>query len=251
MGVAAEPQSFGHINNMHHPTRPTERPITRLWAPALALAFCSLLTTGCRGAPLRPAEFLADSVNGFSGFQGTNGWSYGYRDRTADADRNYSQTTDFQLIRHFGSDPLNGLSRHSDFSTGKLWVLQDGLNRTALWAEGGSSNGTTELAEQDKVEHWAVRRWVSTAGGPGTISGHIAKILPWGRRDSGRVLIVVDGATVFTAALHTSSEADRDSVYIGGTNYSVNARGYPKTGIVFAGLGDHAQNVARSARLGL
>jgi hypothetical protein len=101
---------------------------------------------------------LADSMSGFSGTQGANGWSYGYWDRTADTDKSYSQTTDFQLIRHFGRDPINGTSSRSDFTTGKLWILQDGRYYTALWAEGCSSNGTTELASQAKVEHSAVRR---------------------------------------------------------------------------------------------
>ena len=211
-----------HHDIMHHPTGLTKKHTTRLWALALALVVCSLLTTGCRTASLRPSEMLADSISGFSGTQGANGWSYGYWDRTADTDRSYGQTTDFQLLRHFGSDPINGLSSRSDFTTGKLWILQDGRYYTALWAEGGSSNGTTELAAQAKVEQWAVRRWVSTANGPVTISGHVAKILPWGVRDSGRVHIVVDGATVFSAALDPSSEWP-GAIYIGGTNYSVNA----------------------------
>ena len=170
---------------------------TRLWAPALALAVCSLLTTGCRTASLRLPEMLADSISGFSLTQGANGWSYGYWNRTADPDKNYSQTTDFQLLRHFGSDPIHGT---------RSWILQDGdgLYYTALWAEGGSSNGTTEMAAQAKVEHSAVRRWVSTANGPVTISGHIAKILPWGGKYN-QVHIVVDGATMFSAALHSST----------------------------------------------
>jgi len=150
-------------------------------------------------------------VTGFSGKQGANGWSYGYWDRTADTDKSYSQTTDFQLLRHFGNDPINGVSSQSDFTPGKLWLLQDGRYYTALWAEGGSANGTTKLAPQAKVEHWAVRRWVSAVNGPVTISGHAAKILDWGDVDSGQAQIVVDGATVFSAATHGRN-----------TNYSVN-----------------------------
>jgi hypothetical protein len=164
---------------------------------------------------------VADSMSGFSGKQGADGWSYGYWDRTADTDKSYSQTTDFQLLRHFGSG-----FNHSDVSTGKRWTLQDDLYFTTLWAEGGGSNGTWEGARA-RVEHWAVRRWVSTANGPVTISGRIAKILPWGSpefRDSGRVHVVVDGATVFSAALDPSLEWPGPTPpYIGGTNYSVNA----------------------------
>ena len=93
-----------------------------------------------------------------------------------------------------------------------MWTLQDGLSLYGPLAEGGSANGTTQLAPQAKVEHWAVRRWVSTVNGPVTISGHAAKILDWGDGDSGQAHIVVDGATVFSAATHGR-----------GTNYSVNA----------------------------
>src|SRR5687767_13787741 len=94
---------------MQHPTRPMRRDTTRLWITALALAVCSLLTIGCHRASLPHSAFVADYVSGFSGKQGANGWSYGYWDRTADTDKSYSQTTDFQSIRHFGSDPINGL----------------------------------------------------------------------------------------------------------------------------------------------
>lgn len=116
------------------------------------------------------------------------------------------------MLRYFGSDPINQVSNHSDFTTGQLWTLQDGLYYTALWAEGGSANGTTKLARQAKVEHWVVRRWVSTFNGPVTISGHAAKILEWGDVDSGQAHIVVDGVTVFSTATHG-----------GGTDYSINA----------------------------
>lgn len=185
---------------------------TRLWATALALAVCSWLTAACHTSSLQPPETIADSIRGFSGEQGANGWFYGYWDRTADTDQSYSQTTDFQLLRHFGSDPINQVSNHSDFTTGQLWTLQDGLYYTALWAEGGSANGTAKLAPQAKVEHWAVRRWISTVDGPVTISGHAAKILEWGDVDSGQAQIVVDGATVFSAVTHGR-----------GAHYSVNA----------------------------
>jgi hypothetical protein len=174
------------------------------------LGVCSLLTTGCHTGSLPSPEIVADSSSGFSGKQGANGWSYGYWDRTADTDKSYNQTTDFQLLRHFGNDPINGLSRRSDFTTGNLWLLQDGRYYTALWAEGGSANGTAESAAQAKVEHWAVRRWVSTVDGPVTISGRAARILDWGDADSGQAHIDVDGTTVFSTATYKHD-----------TNYSV------------------------------
>lgn len=170
---------------------------------ALALAACLSLATGCRVAVLPASEIVADSVSGFSGEQGANGWSYGYWDRSADTDKSYSQTTDFQLLRHFGSDPINNLSGRREFTTGKLWNLQDGLYYTSLWAEGGHPNGAMDLGTYAQVEQWAVRRWVSTTKGPVTISGHAGKVMPWGENWGGGVkaLIVVDGTTLFDTDL--------------------------------------------------
>ena len=185
---------------------------TRFWVTALEVAVCLLLTPGCQPASRQPSERVADSISGFSGEQEANGWSYGYWNHTADTDQSYGQTTDFQLLGHFGGDPINQVSNHPAFTTGKLWTLQDGLYYTALWAEGGSANGTTKLGPQAKVEHWAIRRWVSLVNGPVTISGQAAKILDWGDVESGQARIVVDGETVFSAPTH-----GRD------TNYSVSA----------------------------
>lgn len=187
---------------------------TRLWGAALALAVCSSLTTGCHTASLPPSAIVADSVSGFSGKQGANGWSYGYWDRSADTDKHYSQATDFRLLRHFGSDPINNLSGRREFTTGKLWNLQDGLYYTSLWAEGGHPNGTMKLGTYAQAEQWAVRRWVSTTNGPVTISGHAGKVMPWGENWGGGVqaLIVVDGTTLFSADIDNR-----------GTNYSIDA----------------------------
>lgn len=188
---------------------------TQLWAATLAMAVCSLLAAGCHTSSLQPSETIADSVRGFSGKQGANGWFYGYWDRTADTDQSYSQTTDFQLLRHFGSDPINQLSGHPEFTTGKLWTLQDGLYYTSLWAEGGHPNSAMKLGSHAQAEHWVVRRWVSTANGSVTISGHAGKVMPWGEKWGGgcQALIVVDGTTVFSAAMDNR-----------GTNYSINTR---------------------------
>ena len=174
---------------------------TRLRVTALALAVCSCLTAGCHTSSLQPSEVVADSVRDFSGKQGDRGWSYGYWDRSADTDKRYDQATDFQLLKHFGSDPINGISGHSEFTTGELWNLQDGLYYTSLWAAGGHPNSPVKLGEHAEAEQWAVRRWVSTTNGPVTISGHAGKVMPWGEKWSGGVqtLIVVDGTTLFRA----------------------------------------------------
>lgn len=93
---------------------------------------------------------------------------------------------DFQLLRHFGSDPINRLSDRPEFTTGKLWYLEDGVYYTSLWAEGGHPHGTMDLGAYARVEHWAVRRWVSTTSGLVNISGHAGKTMPWGENWGGR-----------------------------------------------------------------
>jgi hypothetical protein len=178
------------------------------------MAVCSLPTSGCHSASIPPAEVVADSVAGFSGEQGAHGWSYGYWDRSADTDKSYDQEADFQLLKNFGSDPINRISGRTEFAVGKLWNLQDGVYYTSLWAEGGHPHGTLHLGDYAQVEQWAVRRWVSTIDGRVTISGHAGKVMPWGENWAGgvRTLIQVDGDTLFRADIED-----------GGSDYSVEA----------------------------
>ena len=187
--------------------------VTRRRIITLSLSICSWIATGCHTA-LPPSQVVANSVNDFSGRQGEKGWSYGYWDVSADTDKSYDPTTDFRLLRHFGSDPINGISGHSEFTTGELWNLQDGVYYTSLWAAGGHANSPNKLGNHAAAEQWAVRRWISTFNGPVTIIGHAGKVMPWGENWSGGVqsLIVVDGATLFRAAVGNQK-----------TNYSINA----------------------------
>jgi hypothetical protein len=172
------------------------------------------LTTGCHAAPPRPPEpeVVADSVRGFSGRQGADGWSYGYWDRTAAPGAEYAPATDFRLLKHFGGDPINGLSGRREFTTGELWTLEDGRFYTSLWADGGHPNSASRLGAHAAAEQWAVRRWVSTVDGAVTVSGHAGKVMPWGANWAGgcQARVVVDGVTVF------STPADER-----GTDYSV------------------------------
>lgn len=168
----------------------------------LTLAACSL-AAGCRAkSPRDPSsDVIADSVSGFSGEQGANGWSYGYWDRSADADGIYDPITDFQLLVRFGGD--NELSSRDEFTTGDLWNIENGLYYTSLWAEGGHPHAVMDLGDYAQAEHWPVRRWVSTVDGPVTLSGRLGKVMPWGENWQGacRARIVVDGTTVFDAPM--------------------------------------------------
>ena len=189
--------------------------VTRGRVIVLLLSVCSWLATGCHTASQTPSVVVADSVSDFSGKQGGKSWSYGYWDLSTDTDKRYDQATDFRLLKHFGRDPINGISGHSEFTTGELWNLQDGMYYTSLWAAGGHPNSATKLGKHAAAEQWAVRRWLSTTNGPVTISGHAGKVMPWGENWSGGVqtLIVVDGAALF----HTAVENQR-------TNYSFEAK---------------------------
>lgn len=160
-------------------------------------------------------EVVADSVQGFSGRQGMNGWTYGYWDESSDSNGKYDQARDFQMLRNFGEDPINRLSGRTEFTTGKLWYLQDGRFYTSLWAEGGHPHGDLNLRMYANAKHWTVRRWVSTVNGRIEIRGHAGKVMPWGQNWSGsvRFLVVVDGDRIY--------EAEADD---GGQKYSITAK---------------------------
>lgn len=170
---------------------------------ALALIAASFLAAAPVTSPPPTPSVIADSVREFSGEQGANGWFYGFWDRSADRDDTYDPATDFQLLRHFGRDPKNGLVGHSEFTTGELWYLEDGRFYTSLWAEGGHPHGKLDLGSYARAEHWVVRRWVSTVAGVVTIRGQAGKVMPWGANWRGGVqaLLVVDGKPLYRADL--------------------------------------------------
>ena len=153
------------------------------------------------------AEVLADSVSGFSGAQGEQGWSYGYWDRSADSDGVYDPKQDFQLLQHYGDDPVNGLSKRPEFVTGPLWYLEDGRFYTSIWAEGGHPNAAMELGPYEQVEHWVVRRWSSPLAARISISGRAGKTMPWGASWSGgcEARVVIDGELVFSTLMGNES----------------------------------------------
>lgn len=148
-------------------------------------------------------EVVANSVADYSGVQGKDGWHYGYWDRSGDSDDQYNQTSDFKVLKHFGTDTKNGLSKHEAFETGDLWYCEDGRFYTSLWARGGHANHNSRLGSMDVAEHWAVRRWISNTSGSLTISGHAGKVMPWGANWGGACqgIIVVDGKTVLSTVL--------------------------------------------------
>jgi hypothetical protein len=120
-------------------------------------------------------QVLVDSVADFSGVQGHKGLFYGYYNKTLDggASAVYDYTTDFMLMSTFaGSHSLQA------FATAPAWVVDDRVGGvwTMLWANGGHPNGILTSGGRQSVEHFAVRRWVSTYTGLVIISGTLAKL---------------------------------------------------------------------------
>lgn len=133
-------------------------------------------------APIQSGTAWADSATGFSGVQGSNGWSYGYYHRSADANPGYDPGTDFNA-----TDPNFG------FVNG-TWQLGAGGDPAAnppnvvigpLDMHPNSVGG----------EHWAVRRYTCPAAGRLRIAGLLGNLSGLG---STTARLFVDGAQVFT-----------------------------------------------------
>jgi hypothetical protein len=175
------------------------------FARLMVLAVLMLIPVCCGGQRYsgESTGVIGDSVLEFSREQGKNGWYFGYWDRAKDADGNYTQSSDFKLLKHFGKDTRNGLNGRSEFTTGDLWYLEDGQSYTSLWAKGGHANSAIQLGHYPAAEQWATRRWISDASRNVTISGHVGKVMPWGANWSGecKAMIIVDGEIVFSTVM--------------------------------------------------
>lgn len=138
-------------------------------------------------APVPPVESYtqhADSVAEFSGTQGQNNWSYGYWDRTADADQLY-QPADVTLFS-------------AAAWTGALWDLNTtGAPWTEIGSGGGHPNGTNS-----GNEHWTVRRYVSEFTGPARFVGNLSDGAECG--DGVALRIYVEGVLVYSKSTFSS-----------------------------------------------
>ena len=105
------------------------------------------------------AQNIADSVAGYSGTQGLNGWWYGYYDVSGDTVPGYDPTNDFAQCTIWD---------------GSIWWAGDSV-WTSLVASSGHPNGSVNNPGRPTREQWAVRRWVSTVTGAFQVYGHIAK----------------------------------------------------------------------------
>ena len=148
-----------------------------------------------------PPVVVADSVKGFSGKQGKNGWWYGYWDGSADPDGAYAPATDFEKFPSSdGEDGEEGEGEES-FWTGSTWDWPKGNPPwTELNAQGGHPNGTNT-----GPLHWAIRRWVSDVDGTVRITGTVAN--PSANGDGVVCRILVDGQEILAEAVDGTSVA--------------------------------------------
>jgi hypothetical protein len=115
-------------------------------------------------------------VEDFSGTQGSRGWFYGY---VAPA-----TSSAFVLMTQFD---------------GSIWHVQNGTYWTRVTQEGGHPNGVITTSGRVPVDHWSVRRWVSSVSGAVAIHGEVANLDASQNGVAARV--VVDGATLWSRVI--------------------------------------------------
>lgn len=137
------------------------------------------------------AQIIANSLVDFSGTQGQANWRYGYANGSGPTPWTAADFTEF-----------------ADFSTGvfspdlpdspNYWHLQEGPGGfwTAVFYDGGMTNGPVTSGQRQPPEQWSIRRWVSTVSGPIAISGVIGD-QPQSCGDGIRAVIRVDDVDVF------------------------------------------------------
>lgn len=137
---------------------------------------------------------LANSETEFSGVQGQDNWTYGYRNFTADGGaENYDPVADF--IAFDETTEFSGTAWDLQTAAAAPWTLVGALNV--------HPNGTNNTNE-----HWAIRRWTATGPditGPTLVevAWYVAAQNPAGNGTSGR--------------LHLNGDLQRE-VAVGGTD---------------------------------
>ncbi|MBL9168228.1 MAG: hypothetical protein JNN07_10850 [Verrucomicrobiales bacterium] len=126
-----------------------------------------ILLKGCAGLALASlglllpssanAEIIADSKAEFSGVQGQNGWSIGYRNYTADGgEDNYDPAASF--IEFAGGEGQGDWAAETQYWNVTFWDLNTAATGpwTELRAEDLHPNGVNSAPA---AEHWCIRRW--------------------------------------------------------------------------------------------
>jgi hypothetical protein len=138
------------------------------------------------------AAVVADSFDDWSlsGTQGENGWSYGYYNYGADADKIF-QTSDFIPFLRDGTNTLSATNHWN----GTIWDFPANPPWTEIGREGTHPNG-----DNNGEAHWTIRRWVSDHAGMVEMRWRLRKTNPnCGNGVTGRLLlngIELDSATI-------------------------------------------------------
>ena len=151
------------------------------------LFWLSVCFVGC--SPWLSAQDVADSVSEWSnsGVQGTNGWSYGYYNLTADGNGTY-QSGDFTPFAPAEWDGASWRLSTDPGATGGPWTI--------IQQEDTHPNGTNSTPGD---EHWTIRRWQSDHTGAVAINWHMRKVNPNG--DGVRGYVFVNGTEVDSRAI--------------------------------------------------
>lgn len=103
------------------------------------------------------STLIANSSTEFSGFQGQDGWSYGYRNASADGGSVVSYDSVVNVTIFPGGDGQGGWDGTTQFWTGTQWDLQTAA--AGPWDEIGRENSHPN---GPSPVHWTVRRWEAT-----------------------------------------------------------------------------------------
>jgi hypothetical protein len=158
--------------------------------PAFDDSSWSLVSSEVGFVPPTTITTLADSVAEFSGVQGQDNWYYGSWAKNADTDKIYasSEFAEMNPTAFFRSD------------TNK-WDVAVGTPPNMEISADGARPSTVS---QGFLTQWAIRRWISEAGGEISISGILADDDPAGDGTVGHIL--VNGTEVYTKVVNGQSE---------------------------------------------
>ncbi len=144
-----------------------------------ALAAVVVSAIALFGASTASAVEVGNSVTEFSGVQGTNNWSYGYHNETANSPYDAADFIPFSS----SAAPVSDFGFHVPSNKWDWFNAAGNANAggasnppwTEITQNGGHPNGTNNTTEQ-----WAVRRWTSTVNGGVNIDLQVAKTNPNG-----------------------------------------------------------------------
>ncbi len=170
---------------------------------------------------------IANSSAEFSGVQGQNGWSYGYRNYTDDGGGdNYDPATQFLQFAGgagLGTWDANSINGNTQHWSGSQWDLSvSSAPWTSMAAENihpsGTNSATTVYPAQSNKEHWIVRRYSAAAETSPPISEPTPVALIYNSRRT-------NTGTGTTSAIYINGVL-KDSVVMPGTNGFSTTRKY-------------------------